>query len=47
MGAEQWSVGILKINHSFIDKDVYTTGPIIFTKEITDLGEVILLHILR
>ena len=37
---EHWQDEMLKVKHSFIDKDIYTTGPIIFTKEITGLGEI-------
>lgn len=31
---------MLKVKRSFIDKNIYTTRPIIFTKEITGLGEI-------
>ncbi|MHD0383746.1 DUF5085 family protein [Staphylococcus simulans] len=37
---EHWQDEMLKVKRSFIDKDIYTTGPIIFTKEITGLGEI-------
>ncbi|MGV3129730.1 DUF5085 family protein [Staphylococcus simulans] len=37
---EYWQDEMLKIKKFFIDDDIYTTGPIIFTKEITGLEKV-------
>lgn len=36
---EHWQDEVLKVKKFFIANDIYTTGPIIFTKEITGLGE--------
>lgn len=36
---EHWQDEMLKVKKFFIADDIYTTGPIIFTKEITGLGE--------
>ncbi|WP_412519199.1 DUF5085 family protein [Staphylococcus simulans] len=37
---EHWQDEMLKVKRNFIDKGIYTTGPIIFIKEITGLGEI-------
>lgn len=36
---EEWEDDLLAIKEFFISEEIYTTGPVIFTKEVAGLGE--------